>query len=105
MSVLLVMVNTSESEINKTDTTNCDTVEETKSIDKIVTQTNMANDNGAVASGDGDAVASDISSRSKEYKHLIDYGLDIKVANRLDDIFKTGQCDCTIEGHLQSIPK
>ena len=56
---------------------------------------NMANEDNAVnsvaASGTGDAVVSDVTGRSKEYKHLIDYGLDGKVANRLDEIFKTGE--------------
>ena len=56
---------------------------------------NMANEDNAVnsvaASGTGDAVVSDVTGRSKEYKHLIDYGLDGKVANRLDEIFKTGK--------------
>ena len=55
---------------------------------------NMANENRVInsimSSGTGDAVMSDITGRTKEYKHLIDYGLDAKVANRLDEIFKTG---------------
>ena len=55
---------------------------------------NMANENRVInsimSSGTGDAVMSDVTSRTKEYKHLIDYGLDAKVANRLDEIFKTG---------------
>jgi len=54
---------------------------------------NMANENRVInsimSSGTGDAVMSDVTSRTKEYKHLIDYGLDAKVANRLDEIFKT----------------
>ena len=28
---------------------------------------------------------------SKEYQQLIEYGLDAKVAGRLDEIFKTGE--------------
>ncbi len=28
--------------------------------------------------------------RTEDYKFLIDYGLDAKVAGRLDDIYKTG---------------
>ena len=28
--------------------------------------------------------------RTQDYKSLIDYGLDTKVAGRLDDIYKTG---------------
>merc|ERR1712226_1799209 len=53
----------------------------------------MANEdhslNSTAASGTGDGLAQDITGRTKEYKHLIDYGLDVKVANRLDEIFKT----------------
>ena len=48
------------------------------------------NMNSIMSSGTGDAAMSDITGRTKEYKHLIDYGLDAKVANRLDEIFKTG---------------
>ena len=29
-------------------------------------------------------------ARTEDYKFLIDYGLDTKVAGRLDDIYKTG---------------
>ena len=54
----------------------------------------MANENHSMnsimSSGISDSVMSDITGRTKEYKHLIDYGLDAKVANRLDEIFKTG---------------
>merc|ERR1711994_3405 len=53
----------------------------------------MANENHSMnsimSSGISDSVMSDITGRTKEYKHLIDYGLDAKVANRLDEIFKT----------------
>ena len=56
---------------------------------------NMANEDSAVnsvaASSTDDSSISDSADRSKEYKHLIEYGLDSKVANRLDDIFKTGK--------------
>ena len=56
---------------------------------------NMANEdrvlNSIASSGTGDAAISDVTGRTKEYKHLIDYGLDAKVANRLDEIFKTGK--------------
>ena len=55
---------------------------------------NMANEdhtlNSIVSSGTGDSVMPDITGRTNEYKQLIDYGLDAKVANRLDEIFKTG---------------
>ena len=56
---------------------------------------NMANEdlalNSIASSGTGDALMSDVAARTKEYRHLIDYGLDAKVANRLDEIFKTGK--------------
>ena len=55
----------------------------------------MANEirglNSIAASGTGDSALSDVSGRTKEYRQLIDYGLDAKVANRLDEIFKTGK--------------
>ena len=55
---------------------------------------NMANEDHSlssiVSSGTGDSVMPDITGRTNEYKQLIDYGLDAKVANRLDEIFKTG---------------
>ena len=31
-----------------------------------------------------------MEERTQDYKSLIDYGLDTKVAGRLDDIYKTG---------------
>jgi hypothetical protein len=59
------------------------------------TAVNMANEdlalNSIASSGTGDALMSDVAGRTKEYRHLIDYGLDAKVANRLDEIFKTGK--------------
>jgi heterogeneous nuclear ribonucleoprotein R len=57
----------------------------------------MANEirgiNSIAASGTGDSAISDVSGRTKEYRQLIDYGLDAKVANRLDEIFKTDKLD------------
>ena len=55
---------------------------------KIANEKHMSN--STMSSGTGDSIMSDITGRTKEYKHLIDYGLDDRVANRLDDIFKTG---------------
>ena len=68
--------------------------EKNKNEIKSVT-VNMANEdialNSIASSGTGDALMSDVAGRTKEYRHLIDYGLDAKVANRLDEIFKTGK--------------
>merc|ERR1711994_1045240 len=37
----------------------------------------------------GASIPSEQMETSKEYQQLIEYGLDAKVANRLDEIFKT----------------
>ena len=37
------------------------------------------------------ALVSEQMETSKEYQQLIEYGLDAKVAGRLDEIFKTGE--------------
>lgn len=93
------MVNTSLASVSKT---NSNDIQGLKLINNNVKHRSespiMANENSTVnsiaASGTGDSVVSDVTGRSKEYKHLIDYGLDVKVANRLDEIFKTGKESC-----------
>ena len=51
--------------------------------------------NGLDSPKKSDSSSSSIGSngsgaRTEDYKFLIDYGLDTKVAGRLDDIYKTG---------------
>ena len=90
------MVNTLLESVSSTDSNDLQGLKVINNNDKHHSESpNMANENSTVnciaESGTGDSVVSDVTSRSKEYKHLIDYGLDIKVANRLDEIFKTGK--------------
>lgn len=48
----------------------------------------MAEGNGEVAKEESMVVSAD---RTEDYQKLIDYGLDEKVAAKLDDIYKTGK--------------
>ena len=43
-----------------------------------------------MAEGNGDAAAAE--SRTPDYQKLVDYGVNEKVAVKIDDIYKTGEC-------------
>lgn len=55
--------------------------------DGTTLQQNQSDDD----SGDDSRAGAGDENRSKEFKQLLEYGLDAKVASKVDDIFKTGK--------------
>jgi len=43
-----------------------------------------------MAEGNGDVSTKESTNRSQDYSKLITYGLDAKVAGKLDEIYQTG---------------